>query len=260
MLIVVSNLSNITKCLEDFFIKNKIAFNNKLHLEYNEKHSFLIIEPFRVKSFYTSISQIWKFYLTYNIPDAKLVVMGFSKYQSPNYVDLLNFPVNFELFLDQALSASEDWEIPIDGANMLEYMQRFFAGHGGHSLLSKLNALRQTFNIAYSNLADGDADFKEIWGELLLPFGKPEWEELLQRWKNYYPYFEYLPFYPTMQQIDAVFSEISEFFACKFPDEALFLNQSIDVKLGSVHQQLVEIDRLYIRPEIYRETQSAPDR
>jgi len=179
--------------------------------------------------------------------------MGFCNFQSRNYIDLLNLPEDFETYVENALPVSEEWEIPIDGADMLDYLKRFFEGHGGNSLLSKLNAVRQTFNIAYTQIVNKEATFNEIWNELLLPFAKPEWQELINRWQNYYPYFEYLPFYLAMQEISKKFSEISEFFACINPQEKLFLNQGIDSQLTSIYHKLSEIDRLYIRPEIYRE-------
>jgi len=182
--------------------------------------------------------------------------MGFCNFQSRNYIDLLNLPKNFKAFVQNALPVSEDWEIPIDCANMLDYLKRFFAGHGGNSLISKLNALRQSFNIAYTQLAQGSVSFKEITETIITPLARPEFEELLTRWKNYYPYFEYLPFYPTMQEINGIILEISEYFACNYPTKNLFLEKAIEQKLNHIHQQLLHIDKPYIRPEIYSEKPS----
>jgi len=179
--------------------------------------------------------------------------MGFCNFQSRNYIDLLNLPKDFNAYVENALPVSADWEIPIDGANMLDYLKRFFEGHGGNSLLSKLNQLKQSVNIAHTQIVNKESSFKEMWDEMLLPYARPEWQELLNRWKNYYPYFEYLPFYPAMQDINQKFSEISEFFSCNIPPERLFLTLNIDSSLKQIHQSLTEIDRLYIRPEIYIE-------
>jgi len=251
-IIILSNISIVFSTLQsNYFTKHKI---DKLNLNHPLNYkNFVLIEPFKIKNIYFTISPIWKYYLAVHSPNTKLIVMGFMNYQNSNYVDLLNLPKDFNTYVENALPVSANWEIPIDGADMLDYLKRFFAGHGGNSLPSKLNAIRQTFNIAYTQLANKQTNFKEIWNELLLPYGKPEWRELMNRWQNYYPYFEYLPFYPTIQEIDQKFSEISEFFTCINPKEKLFLNQGFDSQLTSIYQKLSEIDRLYIRPEIYRE-------
>lgn len=242
-ILLVLKKSNFSK----FNINLNTFVNNKLFT------SVILIEPYLINNIYFAISPIWEHYLAIHSPNTKLIVMGFCNYQSRNYIDLLNLPKDFNAYVENALPVSEDWEIPIDGADMLEYLKRFFAGHGGNSLLSKLNQLKQSVNIAYTQIVNKESTFEEIWQELLLPYAKPEWQELLNRWENYYPYFEYLPFYPTIQEISKIFSEISEFFACINPQEKLFLNKGFDSQLTSIYQKLSEIDRLYIRPEIYRE-------
>jgi len=175
-------------------------------------------------------------------------------FQSRNYIDLFKLPKDFDEYLENSLSVSEDWEIPIDGADILEYIKRFFAGHGGNSVLSKLNSLRQTFNIAYTGLADGSLSLDEIQNELLFPHGKAEWDELLNRWKNYYPYFEYLPFKPTMEKINKTFADINEFFSYENITKQIFSEKQINERLDNVYTDLHKIDKLYIRPEIYEKS------
>lgn len=243
------SLKNISTVLEIHYWKHNYSKldTTSLNLLF-QSHPIIIIDPFLINQIYFTISPFWKRYLARQAPETRLIVMGFVEYRSRNYIDLLNLPEDFEAFLENAQPVNAEWEIPIDGANMLEYMQRFFEGHGGQSLLSKLNAVMMTFNIACTNLSDGVSSFEEVWHELLRPYGLPEWRELLARWKNYWPYFEYLPFFPTMQEIDAIFSDISAVLSCERLDKSLFLQHSFDEKLSEVHQKLTEIDRLYIRP------------
>ena len=248
-----SNISQIYEPLHQFYFKHKNITSSCFTKEIFNFKIIVIIEPFHIQSKYATISPIWKRYLAKNLPNTKLIIMGFIDYQSKNYIDLLNLPKDFNAYLQNGLPVSADWEIPIDGADMLEYLKRFFAGHGGNSLLSKLNQLKQSVNTAHTQIVSGVASFKEVWGELLLPYAKPEWQELINRWQNYYPYFEYLPFYPAMQEINQKFSEISEIFTCNIPPEKLFLKSDIDSTLTHIHQRLTEIDKLYIRPEIYKE-------
>ncbi len=249
-----SNIQELHKALNQLYFK----YNHEVFTQYSVNiiaaQIIIIIEPLYCQFKYSTFSPIWKNYLSVQSPNTKLIIMGFCNYQSRNYIDLLNLPKDFNTYVKNALPVSAEWEIPIDGADMLEYLKRFFEGHGGNSLLSKLNQLKQSINIAQTQIVNKESTFEEIWKELLLPFAKPEWQELINRWKNYYLYFEYLPFYPTMQEINQKLSEISEFFSCEIPPEKLFLKLNIDSSLNQIHQQLTEIDKLYIRPEIYKET------
>jgi len=206
----------------------------------------IILEPFLIKNIYFTISTIWRRYLSIHAPETRLVVMGVCEFQSVNYIDILNFPAKITSFLKNALPVTADWQIPIDGANILDRIRRFFAGHGGVSVVSKLSGLRQTLDIAYSKLREGSNTFEELKKELLLPFAIVEWQEVITRWQYSLPLFEYLPFYPTIQEITEIFSDLSENFACFFPQEDLFLEQQIDMKLNHVHKKLLEIDQLYI--------------
>lgn len=242
-----------------YFVLNKYYFakftprlKRVVNINSVRYNTLIIIEPFKIDNKYFTISPIWKRYLSIHSPDTKLIVMGFCDFQSRNYIDLLNLPKDFNAYVQNALPVSEDWEIPIDGADVREYLKRFFEGHGGNSLLSKLNGMRQTVNIARTQIINNDAKFETILNELLLPYAKPEWLELINRWQNYYPYFEYLPFYNIIKEINKKNSEISEFFTCNNPTEELFSTLDIEFSLNKIHKQLTELDKLYIRPEIYR--------
>jgi len=247
MLYYISNIKELYETLKLHYFKKEIS-----KYKYNSTaNNLIIVEPFRIDNKYSTISPIWKNYLAINYPNTKLIVMGFMDFQSRNYIDLFHLPNNFNEYLENALPVSEDWEIPIDGADILEYIKRFFAGHGGNSVLSKLNSLRQTFNIAYTGLADGSLSLDEIHNELLFPFGKVEWEELLNRWQNYYPYFEFLPFKPAMEKINNTFTDINEFFSDENITKQIFSEKQINERLDKVYSELHKIDELYIRPEIY---------
>lgn len=251
--IISTNLLSVHNAIRKYYFPGAKLFSGKIcELLLTREFVLIIIEPFHINKIYFSIAKLWKDYLSIHTPHTKLIVMGFCNFQSRNYIDLLNLPKDFNAYLQNALPVSEDWEIPIDGADMLAYLKRFFAGHGGHSLIAKLNGLHQSINTAYYQLAQGEADFREITTTLLQPFAKPEFEALYRRWQQYYPYFEYLPFYPAMEEINRKFSEISGFFSCTPPNKVLFLKLDIHASLFRLQRQLTEIDRLYIRPEIYR--------
>ncbi len=249
-LYLFSNIPAVVQSLQKYCFRSETskiihfsAFDTKLLTP----EVLIILEPFRIKNIYVTISPIWKQYLILHSRETKLVVMGFCEFQSTNYIDILNFPMPIDSFLENVLPVSANWELPIDGANMLDRIDGFFEGHGGVSVISKLNELCQTLQIAYTNLKDGSNSFEELKKDLLLPFAVSEWQEVIARWQYSLPLFEYLPFYPTIQEINEIFSDLSENFACFFPQEDLFLATMMDVKLKQVHQKLLEIDRLYIR-------------
>ena len=249
-----SNISDVVQSLEKYCFQSKshqITHFDSYVSTLNSPAILIIFDPFRIKNIYFTISPIWKHYLSIHSPETKLVVMGVSEFESANYIDILNVPTQIDDFLDKALTVNDEWELPIDGANMQDWIERFFEGHGGTSVVSKLTGLCQTLDIAYQKLADGSNSFDEIKKELLLPLAISEWQEVITRWQYYMPLFEYLPFYPAFQEINEIFSDLSENFSCFFAQETLFLDQRVDVKLKQINQKLTEIDRLYIRSRLY---------
>jgi len=248
---LLSNSPYFVKALkEHFFNDQKIsieyfyAVKDKLH----PADILIIQEPFYIKNIFFTISPIWKRFLTKYFPQTRLIIMGFCEFQSRNYIDILNLTMDFNHYLEQALPVNQNWQIPIDGMNIINWIQSFFKGHGGTSIISKLNALRQTFNIVYTELAVGSSTFEDIRNNLLLTHGVPEWKILISIWEHYYPFFEYLPFHPSFQEINEIISEISKSFSCFFPEESLLLKSNLELKLKQIHQKLLEIDKLYIHP------------
>lgn len=249
-LYLFSNIPAVVQSLQKYCFQSEspeIAHFSSFDTRLLAPEVLIILEPFLVKNIYFTISPIWKRYLSIHAPETRLVVMGVREFQSANYIDILNFPPKIDYFLENALPVNVDWEVPIDGASMLNRLHRFFEGHGGISVVSKLSGLLQTLDIAYNKLREGANTFDELKKELLLPYAIAEWQQIITRWQFSLPLFEYLPFYPTIQEITEIFSDLSKNFTCFFPQENLFLATQMDVKLKQVHQKLLEIDRLYIR-------------
>ena len=245
MLSVISNSFRIIECLDKNFITNHIIDLNRIKVDDKFYKSYLVIEPLNVKSIHVNISTVWKRYLTTHSPESKLVVMGFSKFNSRNYIDLLNLPSCFPTYMKNALPVSEKLDICFDGGNIQEYLKSFFSGHGSNSVLSRLSQLMQSLNIAQTQIVSKESSFRRIWNELLLPYAKPEWVELIKQWNNYYPFFEYLPFYPEIQEIDRKISTISELFSCPQSSETLFSKLDISSYLNIIHDQLLKINKKY---------------
>ena len=253
---IFSNLPEVVQPLEKHYFQETIPFISNsyaLPSEWDSVSVFIIVEPFVINHKYCSVSSLWKKYLSIYFPNIKLILMGFLNFQGPNYIDLLNMPKDFHAFAQNALPVSSDYDVPVDGMNCHDTMKQFFKGHGKKSLISQLNKIQQSLNVAYVNLLTGSSDIQESRDSLLMPYFMREWKELRWRWDIYYPFFEYLPFFSTMKSIDETFRKISQAMKAKDINEDTFLNGHFDDKIGSISSQLVQIDKLYTRPEIYNE-------
>ena len=253
---IFSNLHEVVQPLEKYYFQETIPFISNscaLPSEWDQVSVFIIVEPFVINQKYCSVSSLWTKYLSIHFPNIKLILMGFLDFKGLNYIDLLNMPKDFHQFIENALPVSSDYDIPIDGLNCHDTIIQFFKGHGKDSLISQLNKIQQSLNVSYANLLIGTSDFKEILDLLLMPYFMPEWKELKRRWDVYYPFFEYLPFFSTMKSINETLKEISQVISATNIKKNTFLNGHFDDKIVSISNQLVQIDKHYIRPEIYNE-------
>lgn len=249
--------SPIPRILNDKYIKShhfrETGFKDG-HVVLNDESVLIIFEPVKIGEIYYSVYKVWKRYVEVRFPPSRIIVAGFINHQSHNYIDLLNLPEDFQTFTSNALPVSVDWDIPVECLDLLEKMRSFFEGHGKDSLISQLNKIQQSLNVAYVTAMEGeDDDFQEIRDSLLTPYFIPEWEELRRRWDYYSSFFEYLPFMPVMKSIGKAVNEISVFFSTDHINRDAFLDQHFDDNIRHVIQKLLEIDKDYIRPEIYNE-------
>lgn len=233
---------------------NIIEYDNNSLTKFDNIQNFFICEPFLINKTYYSISLIWKNYFINNYPDTKLITLGFCNYSNFNYIDLLKIPNDFNKFMDAALTSSSYYDIPIDGANIQNELNDFFQGHGRKSVISCLNALQQSINpVQTTILADDNSDFDLLWIDFIKKFAEPELKELVARWNSYLPYFEYLPFYNVITNINVKLRELLGFLSLEKTTKRDFLKLDIHNTISKISTTLNDIDRLYIRPEIYNE-------
>lgn len=179
------------------------------------KGNLLLICPIKTDNIFISCEQSWKSYLEKEYPEIIFVTGGFTEAQHSNYIDLLNPPSNLSLFFHNAAPAKAEWT-PVDtgGLDMKKLMNSFLDGHGDVSIRQEFTSILLTLKIAEDSLQqDPGADFDEIRLELLGPARVMErWQSLKNRWSNYYPYFECLPYFPIFQEIESLLSGLSPFF------------------------------------------------
>lgn len=232
------------------FVQVNLEDNNAA---FNDESVLIIFEPVKIDGINYSIYKIWKRYFELHFPLSKIIVAGFINQKDPNYLNLVNLPDDFQTFLSHALPVNADWEAPVDCTDILERMRQFFKGHGKESLISQLNRIQQSLNVVYVTVMNDENSFQEVRDSLLFPYFMPEWRELSRRWDNYFSLFEYLPFLLIMQSVDNTFREISRFIDGSDITNIEFMKRHFDDKIRSVIQKLMDIDKEYIRPEIYYE-------
>ncbi len=200
----------------------------------------LIIEKAKVRA---SIWPLWKSYLQKNSSNSRLIVVGTLGYMHTNYIDLLQLPTYLADFIAQAKTVQEDWQLPINGLDMVDKLMQFFRGHGNESILEKLSGIhRKIKNLDAAIQGKINRTYEEILTSTLT-FGKKEWEELTKRWNNYLPFWSCLPFYPEITIIDQNFSEIKSFFMHKNPTESLFLEKKLLEKINQIKTLLTQIEQ-----------------
>ncbi len=173
--------------------------NNKVFFE-----ALLIFSPILHAHQYQSPEGVWARYLANEYPAVKMVVLGSIASKDPNYINLFDLPIDWQVFLAQVPPAKrflQEKPVFTDGMDMEEKLKRFLVGHGNESVASivgdtyiklvpKLKSLR--------NDADGSVVQKLI-GELSEERAANMRRILAARWYNYQNAFDYLPFHSIFE-------------------------------------------------------------
>jgi hypothetical protein len=203
-----------------------------------------LFSPLWCNEHYVSADISWKQYFARHQPETKLISIGVQAADHSNYLDLLQPPENFAIFLENARTCAEEW-LPADtgGLDMNQKLKRFFEGHGNESVGEAFSILLRRFRIVNKELEDG-TPYAEIHQDLLLPTQTPaSWQKLVNRWQAYYLFFSCLPFWPLFQDIDRLMAEVQPFFdrECRSP-ELLQKLQIID-KIETINLRLKEAEQ-----------------
>lgn len=253
---ILSQFPKISLTLSEQYITRfgyDVCFHTEYHSDFMETEILLIIEPFKIDKKYFTVSKLWKNFLAIDYPSKILLIAGFSNYKNSNYMDLLKLPKNFPEFIKTSKQTDASWEIPIDGLDLLHRFKLFFKGHGPLSLLAKLNQIYFSLNTAYISILSKESSVTKVLDTLIKPYLIPEWKDLIHRWDRYTIFFKYTPFFTEMKAVDDVFKHISDILQSDGLNKTNFLSLQLDSKVKDVHRILKEIDRKYIRPEIYNE-------
>ncbi len=209
----------------------------------------VLMSPVACNNKYISAENTWKEYLREHLPDALFVVAGFSNFEQDNYLDLLSLPNDVTAFLNRAETAGNLWNpVFTGGLDMSVMLARFFEGHGDESVTDELNGILRILKIAGDELKHDDVDYQEVHRELLLANRLPErWNTLGNRWINYFPNFQCLPFFGVFERVNATFQHIAPYFHGNCEEETLFCELDCIGNLENAKADLVKIEQLYVK-------------
>ena len=208
----------------------------------------LVVSPFYCNNIYISAEAIWKRYLHLNSPDAIMLTAGFKTAKHSNYLDLLQLPANPQAFISRAKTAAGKWEPPFSGGlNIAEKLRRFYQGHGDDSVTDVLHTIIRIFSIADVELKQYQTPFEELKADLFVSNAvTTKWRELKNRWVNYLPFFQCLPFWDIFIGVDQLFDQIDPFFATDCAEEMLFWELNCLETLKQIKDQLATICNQYV--------------
>lgn len=243
----------IGKTLESYFLQHNfelkpLGLPSPNPLDIKGTDILLVVSPFKCNNIYISAEAIWKRYLNLNSPDTILLTAGFKAVTHSNYLDLLQLPSNPHVLLSSAKAAADKWEPPFSGGlNIAEKLRRFYQGHGDDSVTDVLHTIIRIFSIADVELKQYQTSFDELKENLFVRNGVTEkWRELKNRWINYTPFFQCLPFWNVFANVDQLFEQMDPFFAADCAEEVLFWELHCLETLKQIKDQLATICNQYV--------------
>ena len=208
----------------------------------------LLVCPIYCCGVYLSVEAIWKRHLQLFSPETLLLIAGFKGDRHSNYLDLFNLPADLNDFLKNTRTAKEKWEPVFSGGlDMKEKLKRFFQGHGDESVTDILHKILRVLNIAQKEMDNYHTSYEELKTELIHPSRLSEkWLELKNRWVNYYPFFEFLPFRQVFYSVDHLFKVVTPYFTSNCEEEYLFRELKCKENLKIIKDQLAHIGNHYV--------------
>lgn len=210
---------------------------------------FLLFSPVWHHQHFISCDSLWKNYFQKKHPNTKLISVGIKGVSHSNYIDLLRLPNDFHAFFEQALTAQEKWT-PTDteGLNMDKRLKRFLQGHGSDSVSEILSPIKNGMTIIQDELMN-NGDFSEIWHNYIIPVGLHyKWFVLTNRFSNYYPFFDCLPFFKNFKKVHGLIQDLQPFFQHQKADETLFKQLDCVTKINKIKFLIDEVKK-YVSPK-----------
>ena len=233
--------SHLPQYIQPYFSKFGYALKamEQLNGNFEQIDVVLLFGPLQMANTFITSEQLWKNYLAFHYPDIVFITAAFTNTKQHNYLDLMELPEDFAVFLKNCKKVSDKWT-PVDtqALNMAEKILRFYEGHGDESVIDELNKIRRTLLNVQQDVEDG-MGFEQIEREY--PFQErttTKWQNLYSRWLNYYPLFESLPFFYIFREVNDLVHYVLPFFQSNCKEEQLFQQLNCVENLNLIKQKL----------------------
>jgi hypothetical protein len=167
---------------------------------------------------YLSVEGVWARFLAEEYPDTILVVVGSKGCEDANYIDVLLPPDSLRAFLEQAPTARRflhDQPVNTGALDLQERLFRFLNGHGDESILSITGNMLGDLRSIRLNLQKKAPEQSTLDGVLSYLQSEKmqfQWQTVVNRWMNYQPFFQYLPFSTIFVFVSTLIETLHELF------------------------------------------------
>lgn len=191
---------------------------------------------------------LWYRFLLQEHSHLRLFFVSYEKKDYCNHFDLLKLDEYTKNDWHQAPNVAEMPPFPfIEGVNLHNKLERFFAGHGDDSVVAVLSRIRLVVQMASRELSGLQTPYSEIFKELVQPAQLHlKWVEWKNRWIHYYPLFQFTPFAAELEKIANLTDSLEEWMSSGGQDEQGVKDGRVLSVLNEVRLELKLIEEQYV--------------
>jgi hypothetical protein len=259
--IFIEKNTNLRKAFELYYnsiIKKRlIPFSDVSVENFSQECIVFLTEPCMVNNELYTIYPIWFEYLKQSPCPFRIIVV--------NYCGIDNFDSNpFAInIMDDTRYVSDKIKlicsandlafrniiIPKQAFHIVNKLKTFFSGHDEESLIKVLNIIDQSFYNGPVTVAKDYYTVEECIKEFIEKCSRPEWKRFKDRYDRYRPYFQCMPFYHQVKEIEKYINDVDKYLANIPTAKKEFIDMDISISVKSIRKILEEIDNAYIKSE-----------
>lgn len=216
-----------------------------------ECFGLLLFTPVWSRRSYLAGETLWWQHLRLHAPQCRLLLAGYQSIADSNYLDLLQLDSLEPDWLTQTQAVADGTPPAMEGVDLAEKLQRFFAGHGEDSVVAVLSRLRLIAQMAQREVVQMGTPYEAAYEELIRPAQVDrKWQEWRNRWINYTPLFKYTPFSTTLAELSAAMNTLEDWMKSGGQSPEPIVNGEVLAVLNHVREQLQRIEQDYVVKEL----------
>ena len=155
----------------------------------------IILAYYKVKGDNFQIFSLWEKYLRIKHSRKRLIVLGWSSFRSPNYLEVGNMPEDLAEWLEETAPASRKPNYPaLPDKNIVDALGKFLHSHGERAiqkLMGKIQTLLRRIErpLSQNTHRDSIIEMEEMQESIFLM------NQLKSTWDDRMPFFELMPQY-----------------------------------------------------------------